>query len=57
MSLKKYICTMTGFIHLLLLVVSINNNKTSKIITLYLFSTFQSPCCKDIYRDNRLKQK
>lgn len=54
MSLKKYICTMTGFI---LLLVSINNNKTSKIITLYLFSTFQSPCCKDIYRDNRLKQK
>lgn len=57
MSLKKYICTMTGFILLLLLLVSINNNKTSKIITLYLFSTFQSPCCKDIYRDNRLKQK
>lgn len=56
MSLKKYICTMTGFIHLLLL-VSINNNNTSKIITLYLFSTFQSPCYKDIYRDNRLKQK
>lgn len=41
MSLKKYICTMTGFIHLLLLLVSINNNKTSKIITLYLFSTFK----------------